>query len=104
MTVTIYRQSKFAGEALDHRVVRHSQNLRAIQRHNRLNTVHRVAIRRDSDGGAILFVEWNNGDWTRVSFASFSVCTKWVDNRRRTWNIERVATNPDSVYYQEPAR
>jgi len=67
-------------------VVRRSQNLRAILDHARRTPVFRATCHKDSDGGAIVFFEFNSGEWSRVSFADYTVAKRWV-KARRSWGL-----------------
>lgn len=67
-------------------VVRRSVNLRAILDHARRTPVFRATCHRDSDGGAIVFIEFNSGEWSRVSFADYTVAKRWVKSRR-SWGL-----------------
>ena len=69
------------------RIVRRSNNLRGILDHARRTFVSKVTIHRESDGGAIVFFEFHNGDWSRVSFADYTVAIHWVSSRR-SWGLK----------------
>lgn len=97
MSVVIYRQAQFAGEALDHRAVRHSRNLRGLLDHARRTPPFNAVCHRDSDGGATLYVGYANGDWSRVSFASYRVAVSWV-NSRRSWGFTHSVRCSDTQH------
>lgn len=84
-----------------HERIRTSRNLRAILDHARRVPVERVSAMCDSDGGAILHIEFNNGDYSRVSFASYIIARKWVRSRQ-SWQLEQLQHNPTVSRWQFP--
>lgn len=84
-----------------HERIRTSRNLRGILDHARRVPVERVSAMCDSDGGAILHIEFNNGDYSRVSFASYIVARKWVHSRH-SWQLEQMQHDPDVTRWQFP--
>lgn len=65
----------------DRRIVRRSKNLRGIVTHNRHNGKPKAYFSARFDGGAFVFCEWQNGDFTTVDFASDYVAWQWFEKR-----------------------
>lgn len=81
--------------------IRTSRNLRAILDHARRVPVDYAAAMRDSDGGALLHIDFANGDYTRVSFASYTIARNWI-NSRRSWQLEQMQYDPNVSRWQFP--
>ena len=63
--------------------VRSSQNLRCIMEHNRALRSKPVATicPADKTGGCYIGLEWPNGDFSNVHFASRSIAIEWFTKR-----------------------
>ena len=63
--------------------VRSSQNLRCIMEHNRATRSKPVAFvtLADKTGGCYVGLEWPNGDFSNVHFASRSIAIEWFTKR-----------------------
>lgn len=75
--------------------IRTSRNLRGILDHARRVPVDYAVATRDSDGGAILSIIFTNGDYTRTSFASYTVARNWI-NSRRSWQSPHWSTRREA--------
>ena len=76
-------------------IIRRSVNLRGLIAYCGKVPVDYVSVRRDSDGGAIMSIEWNDGATARVSFADFIVAQRFVITRRNRWDISQTMHWPD---------
>lgn len=63
--------------------VRSSHNLRCIIDHNRVTQTKPLAIicPADNTGGCYIGLEWPNGDYSCVHFASRTVAIEWFTKR-----------------------
>lgn len=63
--------------------VRSSHNLRCIIEHNRITQSKPLAIicPADETGGCYIGLEWPNGDFSNVHFASRNIAIEWFNKR-----------------------
>lgn len=87
MTVTIVHPEVINGTPCT-RKVRSSKNLRGIIEHNRVNGKPAAFIKDTLDGGALVGLNWPNGDVCNVTFASSYVANRWFE--RRASSITRL--------------
>jgi hypothetical protein len=66
----------------DNKIVRKSQNLRAIVEHNRFNCVDKCTVYELPGGEAIVNVLWTNGDECHVKFADYIVAQNWASKNK----------------------
>ena len=84
MTVVISKRVDIKGSMNGGTVkVRSSQNLRCIMEHNRATRSKPVAIicPADKTGGCYVGLEWSNGDFSNVHFASRKIAIEWFTKR-----------------------
>lgn len=88
----------------DGATVRSSKNLRGMRDYARVSPVIKIETQRDDKNHyrGLLRVQYENGNYSIASFASYHVMLDWVRNRRTWSNAKHIMRSENMGYLTKP--
>lgn len=86
---------------LAYTTVSKSKNLRGILEYARnKSSVSHATCYRQSDGGAFVYVLFDNGATCRTRFADYTVALRWFRSRR-SWDLSECYCSPNMTSFRK---